>query len=104
MAAPFVLVGATNGEVFRSYVEQSPAPALERCDIVIGGIVIMDNVSTQYTQGTSASALHTHVDLTPASGATSGYGQQRYRCYSPVRRMAPTGFFWLEPLWMDFMS
>ena len=46
MTAPFVLEGAMNGETFRAYVEQIPAPTLKS-----GDIVFMDNVPIHKVAG-----------------------------------------------------
>lgn len=46
VAAPFVLEGPMNGEMFKAYVEQFLAPTLKR-----GDVVFMDNVSVHKVDG-----------------------------------------------------
>lgn len=46
LTAPLVVDGAINGDIFRAYVEQVLAPALQR-----GDIVILDNLSSHKVAG-----------------------------------------------------
>jgi transposase len=46
MTAPWVIDGAMNGEIFRTYVEQALAPMLKR-----GDIVVMDNLPVHKVAG-----------------------------------------------------
>jgi DDE superfamily endonuclease len=46
IVAPFVINGAIDGNIFRTYVEQCLAPTLDR-----GDIVFMDNLSTHKVAG-----------------------------------------------------
>ena len=58
LIAPLVLDGPMTGEVFRAYVEQMLAPALE-----LGDVVVMDNLPAHKVAGVRAAIQAAHASL-----------------------------------------
>lgn len=85
--APVVVDGAINGESFRAYVEQHPAPALRP-----GAVVVMDNLPRHKVAGVAAAverAGATLVYLPPYSPDLSPIEQVFAKAKGEIRRQKP---------------
>lgn len=71
--APWVIEGALNGELFRTYVKEVLAPTLKR-----GDIVVMDNLPTHKVAGLA--------ELVAARGARIEYLSPYSPDYNPIER------------------
>lgn len=87
IAAPPVVDGAMNGDIFRAYVEQMLAPTLKA-----GDIVILDNLGSRKVAGVREAIEAcgaTLVYLPPYSPDLNPIEQAFAKLKAPLRKLAP---------------